>query len=153
MSRMHGRNIVTDSERDNFSIDADPTLDDLPPSERVAEIERRIRSLAGAIHELETARADALHQLRRERLSLSEIGLRIGQTRQQVHRLLRTSKSETAATDFLYVGGDDNGRRPVEVGAQVERDGVRYRVVRVQRMEPLVDGSSAPWAVFGIPAR
>lgn len=125
-------------------------LDDLNPSRRVAEIERRLELHAEAIRTLEAVRADALRQLQRERRSLSEIGRLIGATRQQVHRLLRTADDADFTGELLYVGGDD-GQRPVEVGAEVGRDGAHYRVVRVQRMEPLVDGASAPWAVFGVP--
>ena len=122
-------------------------LDDLIPSERIAEIERRLEAHAGAVQRLEALRADALRQLRRERLSLSQMGALIGATRQQVHRLLRTPSDEVPTGELLYVAG--GVERPVEVGAELEREGVRYRVVRVQRMQPLADGASAPWAVLG----
>ena len=122
-------------------------LDDLIPSERIAEIERRLEAHAGAVQGLEALRADALRQLRRERLSLSQMGALMGATRQQVHRLLRDASDDVPTGELLYVAGGIE--RPVEVGVELEREGVRYRVVRVQRMQPLADGASAPWAVLG----
>ena len=73
----------------------------------------------------------------------------MGATRQQVHRLLRTASDEVPTGELLYVAG--GSERPVEVGAELERDGIRYRVTRVQRMQPLADGVTAPWAVLGAP--
>ena len=140
---------VDHDERACSSSDVVAHLDSLIPSERIAEIERRLEAHAGAMQRLEVLRADALRQLRRERLSLSQMGALIGATRQQVHRLLRVASDELASGELLYVAGGVD--RPVEVGAELERDGVRYRVVRVQRMQPLAEGASAPWAVLGVP--
>ena len=124
-------------------------LDDLIPSERIAEIERQLMAHAAAVRGLEARRADALRQLRRERLSLSQMGALIGATRQQVHRLLHSSCDGLPTGELLYVAGGAD--RPVEVGAELEHEGTRFRVVRVQRMQPLTEGAAAPWAVIGSP--
>ena len=131
------------------SSNAVRNLDDLVPSERIAEVERQLTAHAATVQWLEAVRADALRQLRRERLSLSQMGELIGATRQQVHRLLHSPCDGLPTGELLYVAGGAD--RPVEVGAELEHERARYRVVRVQRMQPLADGASAPWAVIGTP--
>lgn len=130
---------------DAAHLTAFEALDDLAPTARIKEVERRLATCAAIVAELEARRLDALRQMQRERLNLAEIGRRIGLTRQQVHRLVSDA---APARNYALVRIADDDERTVEIGDEVTRAGVRYRVERVQRMEPDTPGGPTPWAVL-----